>query len=172
MRWIALIFSILAAFGCIKGFARYDSAYLAMPQLAEPLSLLGFSSICAIFFVVATRAAKRTARFEQWLQLNAESVLQQGATYEGAEINRHTEVRRFLVAFSVIAASFKIPTRHHIAGLDNLVYKQIQYSFVTLVCGWWGFPWGPVYTVQSLAKNASGGYIITIEEYLTELQRR
>ncbi len=172
MRWIALIFAILPAYACIKGFAGYDSSYPAMPQLTEPLSLLVFSSICAIFFVASSRAAKRTARFEQWLQLNAESVIQHGATYEGAEINRHTEVRRFLVALSVIVASFKIPTRHHIAGLDNFAHKQIQYSLATLVCGWWGVPWGPVYTVQSLAKNVSGGYIMTIEEYLAELQRR
>ncbi len=24
--------------------------------------------------------------------------------------------------------------------------------------GWWGIPWGPVYTLQTIGKNSAGGY--------------
>jgi hypothetical protein len=27
--------------------------------------------------------------------------------------------------------------------------------------GWWGIPWGPIYTIQSLSKNISGGKDVT-----------
>ena len=28
---------------------------------------------------------------------------------------------------------------------------------MTLVAGWWGFPWGPIYTLGALGTNAFGG---------------
>jgi hypothetical protein len=30
-----------------------------------------------------------------------------------------------------------------------------------LVAGWWGIPWGPIYTIQSVYKNSKGGIDIT-----------
>lgn len=35
--------------------------------------------------------------------------------------------------------------------------KALKASLVTWLLGWWGFPWGFIYTLQSLAKNLSGG---------------
>lgn len=32
-----------------------------------------------------------------------------------------------------------------------------MYSVLTLVLGWWGFPWGPIYTLGALGRNALGG---------------
>lgn len=33
-------------------------------------------------------------------------------------------------------------------------YKE---SLITWVLGWWGFPWGPIYSVQTIARNMLGG---------------
>jgi hypothetical protein len=35
--------------------------------------------------------------------------------------------------------------------------EGIKWSVLTGVLGWWGIPWGPLYTVQSLVHNARGG---------------
>jgi len=32
--------------------------------------------------------------------------------------------------------------------------------------GWWGIPWGPIYTIASLVRNARGGYKLRIGELL------
>jgi hypothetical protein len=35
--------------------------------------------------------------------------------------------------------------------------QAAKWSFLTGVAGWWGVPWGPIYTIQALFVNASGG---------------
>lgn len=40
-------------------------------------------------------------------------------------------------------------------------------SFISAIAGWWGFPWGPIWTIGSIFKNASGGkYSTAVEEKL------
>jgi hypothetical protein len=34
---------------------------------------------------------------------------------------------------------------------------------ISLLFGWWGIPWGPIYTVTSLFKNFGGGRDVTKE---------
>lgn len=40
---------------------------------------------------------------------------------------------------------------------------RIGYSVLSLFFGWWGFPWGPIYTVQALWNNVIGGLDVTPE---------
>lgn len=37
------------------------------------------------------------------------------------------------------------------------------FTFMSCVLGWWGFPWGPIYTLKALATNAGGGIDVTHE---------
>jgi hypothetical protein len=41
--------------------------------------------------------------------------------------------------------------------------RALQWSLLTLVAGWWGIPWGPIYTVQSIWVNLRGGNDVTPE---------
>lgn len=36
--------------------------------------------------------------------------------------------------------------------------RAFGYGVMTLLLGWWGFPWGLIYTPASLVRNARGGY--------------
>ena len=38
-----------------------------------------------------------------------------------------------------------------------------KYMIISLLFGWWGIPWGPIYTVSSLFANFRGGKDITKE---------
>jgi hypothetical protein len=38
-------------------------------------------------------------------------------------------------------------------GRDRLWPWRVASSGLTAVFGWWGFPWGPVYTVRALHGN-------------------
>jgi hypothetical protein len=38
---------------------------------------------------------------------------------------------------------------------------RLGYSLLSLLAGWWGIPWGPIFTVQSLWTNLSGGRDVT-----------
>ena len=50
---------------------------------------------------------------------------------------------------------------HFIPAGESAVVKGLPYSLLSFIAGWWGFPWGPIYTVGSLIKNFSGGDDVT-----------
>src|SRR5260370_11218715 len=41
----------------------------------------------------------------------------------------------------------------------------LRYTVLTLLLGWWGIPWGVIYTPLVLCTNLSGGREITAEEW-------
>jgi hypothetical protein len=49
------------------------------------------------------------------------------------------------------------------AGAGGLL-PGLRYSLVTLLLGWWGIPWGFIYTPLVLWTNFSGGREVTQEE--------
>jgi hypothetical protein len=44
---------------------------------------------------------------------------------------------------------------------QNSVVKGLQWSLLTFVLGWWGIPWGPIYSIGALSTNLSGGKNVT-----------
>ena len=45
--------------------------------------------------------------------------------------------------------------------------KGWPFTTLSLVLGWWGIPWGPVYTVSSIGSNLNGGKDVTEEVMAT-----
>ena len=39
----------------------------------------------------------------------------------------------------------------------------LVFSLISLLCGWWGLPWGPIRTIQSVFINFGGGKVVTKE---------
>lgn len=48
------------------------------------------------------------------------------------------------------------------SGCSTLKHS-IGYTLISLVFGWWGIPWGPIYTIGSVFTNLMGGKDITQE---------
>jgi len=44
---------------------------------------------------------------------------------------------------------------------ENAVTKGLPFTLLSLVAGWWGIPWGPIYTVQCVYNNSCGGKDVT-----------
>jgi hypothetical protein len=83
-----------------------------------------------------------------------------------AEINAAVEEgARFVVyqyTISIIVMTFRRSSAvHFVPAGASAVVKGLPYTLLTLVAGWWGIPWGPIYTIGSLAKNLSGGENVT-----------
>lgn len=115
-------------------------------------------------------------RFIQWLIANRKQVQGFGENYEGHQICNRTELREFHLAFSVVAFSFRIPSRFFIQP-SGISAVGIVYSIASALCGWWGIPFGPVYTVQSLYWNFRGGRHLQVWQIFhdidnNELQRK
>jgi hypothetical protein len=41
--------------------------------------------------------------------------------------------------------------------------KSLPYTVLTMLLGWWGIPWGPIYSIGSLYTNLSGGEDVTAD---------
>ncbi|HEY2839273.1 MAG TPA: hypothetical protein VGJ26_09000 [Pirellulales bacterium] len=71
---------------------------------------------------------------------------------------------------SIFIMTFQRPSdiRFVRAG-ESAVGKGLGYTLISLFCGWWGIPWGPIYTIGSVASNFRGGVDVT-KEVVASLQ--
>jgi hypothetical protein len=46
---------------------------------------------------------------------------------------------------------------------ESRVTKGLGFSLLSFFLGWWGIPWGPIYTIQALWTNFHGGKDVTRE---------
>jgi hypothetical protein len=65
---------------------------------------------------------------------------------------------------SILILTFKRSSRiYFIRHEENAVVKGLPFTLLTLLLGWWGIPWGPIYTIQSVWVNFQGGKDVTKE---------
>lgn len=65
-----------------------------------------------------------------------------------------------VVVFRSVKSFLLVTLRKPIAGVycSGCAQKQsLKASAITWLLGWWGFPWGPIYTLQALVTNMFGG---------------
>jgi hypothetical protein len=80
------------------------------------------------------------------------------------EVERGGRFVLFQYCVSVLVVTFKRPSPiYFIRAGESAVGKGIGFTLLTLVAGWWGIPWGPIYSVQSIYRNFSGGKDVTKE---------
>src|SRR3974390_3177183 len=80
------------------------------------------------------------------------------------ELDRGGRFVVFQYCISVVVMTFKrsSPIFFVRAG-ENPIGKGIPFTLLTLVAGWWGIPWGPIWSAQSIYRNLSGGKDVTKE---------
>ena len=70
----------------------------------------------------------------------------------------------FQYCISIGVMSFKRPSPiYFIKSGESVLGKALAYSLVSLVCGWWGIPWGPIWTISTIVTNCRGGRDVTAE---------
>jgi len=78
------------------------------------------------------------------------------------EIERGGKFVIFEYCISIVVLSFKrVSGVHFIKAEESAIRKGAIYSAISLLLGWWGIPWGPIWTVSSLVTNCRGGRDIT-----------
>jgi hypothetical protein len=40
---------------------------------------------------------------------------------------------------------------------ESFFAKSLPYNLITLLLGWWSFPWGPAFTIGAIRDNLRGG---------------
>jgi hypothetical protein len=82
------------------------------------------------------------------------------------EINRELQNGAKFIIFryciSIVILSFKANSAIFFIKSDEKRIKYgISYILLTLFFGWWGIPWGPIYSIGSLYRNFKGGEDVT-----------
>lgn len=80
------------------------------------------------------------------------------------EIQRGAKLVVYQYAISVLVMSFRRASSiHYIPAGQSAVSKGLPWIMLTLLAGWWGIPWGPIFSIQSLITNFKGGKDVTAE---------
>jgi hypothetical protein len=83
------------------------------------------------------------------------------------EIQRGGRFVVYSYCISVILMTFQRSSPvYFIRSDENALTKGLPYTLLSLLAGWWGVPWGPIYTIGAVITNCRGGKDIT-EEILT-----
>ncbi len=71
---------------------------------------------------------------------------------------------------SIIIITFRRPSSvYFVRAGDSGIGRGLGFSLISLFLGWWGIPWGPIYTIGSFITNFKGGKDVT-ESVLAQLE--
>lgn len=80
------------------------------------------------------------------------------------EVRRGGKFVFYQYCFSVLIMSFKRPSPiYYIPPGQSVVTPGLLWSAISLFVGWWGFPWGFIWTPTVIFKNFMGGTDVTAE---------
>jgi hypothetical protein len=87
------------------------------------------------------------------------------------EIQRGAKFVIYQYCISIVILTFRRPSDiYFIRAGETAVGKGLGFSLISLLLGWWGIPWGPIYTIGSFITNFGGGKDVT-QEVLVSLQQ-
>ena len=80
------------------------------------------------------------------------------------EIQRGGKFVIYQYCISIILLTFKRPSDiYFIRAEESAIKKGLSFTAISLFLGWWGIPWGPIYTIGAFANNFGGGKNVTQE---------
>ncbi|HSY92081.1 MAG TPA: hypothetical protein VK812_11960 [Candidatus Binatus sp.] len=78
------------------------------------------------------------------------------------ELQRGAKIVCYNYCVSIVVMTFRrVSDAYYIPAGESAVSKGLPWTALTLLLGWWGIPWGPIFTVQSLVVNFKGGKDLT-----------
>jgi hypothetical protein len=89
-----------------------------------------------------------------------------------AELRKGGKFVIYQYCVSVLILTFRRPSSiYFIRSGQSAVGKGIGFTLLSFLAGWWGIPWGPIYTIQSITRNLGGGRDVT-REVLNSFQQK
>ena len=87
-----------------------------------------------------------------------------------ADIARGGKFVIFPYTISIIVMTYKRPSKVFYIPSGGLpIANGWVYLLISIIFGWWGIPWGPIYTIQSIFRAFTG--IDVTDEVLSSLSR-
>ena len=81
-----------------------------------------------------------------------------------SEIARGGKFVIFPYCISIVVMTFRRNSDiYFIKAGESAVSAGLGYTLLALILGWWGIPWGPIFTIGALYTNLTGGKDVTAE---------
>jgi hypothetical protein len=81
-----------------------------------------------------------------------------------SELQRGAKFVIYYYCISLVVITFRRGSDiHFIRSGESRVSKGWPWTLLTIVLGWWGIPFGPIFSIQSLYVNLRGGKDVTNE---------
>jgi hypothetical protein len=70
----------------------------------------------------------------------------------------------FEYCISLLFITLRRPTDIYLVrGHELGVWRGLPFSLISLLLGWWGIPWGVIYTPFTILTNLRGGFDVTAQ---------
>jgi hypothetical protein len=75
---------------------------------------------------------------------------------------------------SIVAKTFRLTSSPYFIKPGEKYSKyRMSYTIYSLLFGWWGLPWGPIYTIDMIRINyKNGGGVDTTDELLDKIKQK
>ena len=80
------------------------------------------------------------------------------------ELQRGGKFVTFPYVISVLVITFRRTSNvYFIKAGESAVVKGLPFTLLSFLVGWWGIPWGIIYTIGAIWTNLGGGRDVTAE---------
>ena len=135
-------------------------------DLANTIIQWLIAGTCIAGHAFVAREDREREELLRFLSENAAAIRAGEARYRGSSLTYATRLRSCEVVLSFLVVSIKLPSRMIVVGGPSHRSVQIGSSLITFVFGWWGIPWGPVWTVKTIVNNLRGKPEISVGELI------
>lgn len=156
--WILPIVALLFAGGAVVAGA---DGQVANAAVAGAIALV---AVGLFLFFRGQRQAQE--RFLGWLSSNAEAISRGGVARGQIVVRPETELMVYEAASSFFVVTLRLRSRMFLAGEREAGTARWMYSLASLIFGWWGIPWGPIWTIGAVVRNARGGHRLRVADLL------
>jgi hypothetical protein len=73
--------------------------------------------------------------------------------------SQNVRMRAYMLCYSLLFYTSKSPGAFRPICDSCRISAGLPYSLGTVLLGWWGIPWGPIFTIRCLIENFKGGII-------------
>ncbi len=169
--WIGWLYNLVGAFRLVIQEDR---------RLGRDVSILGCvlaTMVCLwalagaagtlFWFVRQFQHTAANIRFGKWLKANEEKIRNNELVfYRSKRITMKTVLVRHHLVCSAVFFSGRMTTRWLVLGQEPRLRHAWGASLYSFWNGWWGFPFGLIWTPIAIAKNLSGNSTALVEDLL------
>lgn len=144
--------------------------HLFTGHFADAAVLLGLDAVLLFFARWVAKEKEQAVEFLNWIKSKQEDLKKGWAFFNGQKITLSTEVTQYQGCISFFIVTTRFRSHYMVAGRNNSA-TWLLFSGLTFAFGWWGVPWGLIFTPQALYRNLSGGHRQTVGQLLTNVDQ-